>query len=280
MKKLLLTGSLILLMPLVAGAGGYMRSGGETFVSGGLSADMASKLFDKRGNRIDSTCNSGQALFVYGEHGYNYYTTVFASASLRNQSCPTGAKQGWDGGKIGLNRRVNPTSNTLVWEAALLLPGRHFGNTSNRSNSPGIEGGLHYHPRLDPYNLNQAITWLEPYWDFGVTAKENFDNLPAELAAYGQYTHPLKASVWDKGIGGWTAAVRLDYLRSLWHVQATTPLAVDSQDVFWKVVLGVSLRHALTHYESIRIELIGSPAGQNINESRTIGLSYEKTLPK
>ncbi len=114
----------------------------------------------------------------------------------------------------------------------------------------------------------------------GATAKENFDNLPAELVTYGQYTHPLKVNVWDRGIGGWTVAVRVDYLRSLWHIQPTTPLAVDNRDAFWKVNLGLSLKHALTPRESLRVEFISSPAGRNVNESRTIGLNYEKTLPK
>lgn len=280
MKKSLLTGLFVLLAPLAASAGSHMRSGGETFVSAGVSADMSDKLFDKSGNLVDGNCNPGRALFVYGERGYDYYTTLFASASLRSQACVVGSKQGLDSAKIGLTRRVNPTSNALVWEAALLLPGQRFGNAATRSNPPGIEGGLHYHLRPDLYDLTQTVTWLEPYWDFGATAKENFDNLPAELVTYGQYTRPLKVNVWDRGIGGWTAAVRVDYLRSLWHTQATTPLAVDNRDAFWKVNVGLSLKHALTPRESLRVEFIGSPAGRNVNESRAISLNYEKTLLK
>lgn len=271
---------ILLVIPLVAQAGSHMRSGGEAFVSTGLSMDLGDRLFDKQEKRISGSCDPGQSLSLYGEYGRSYYTTLFASAALRHQICGSDEKWGLEGGKIGLTRRVHPLSNALVWEAALLLPSQRFGNQSASRNAMGLEVGLHYHPRPNPYDLTLPIDPLEPYWDFGASIKSHFDGLPGELQTYGQYTLPLRKNLWNQGQGGWVASTRLGFSHSLWGAQASTPSPVDSRDTFWRLDIDASLKYALTPEKSLRIGLSHSLAGKNTSESSTISLSYEKTIPK
>lgn len=270
----------LLLVPLTAGAGSYMRSGGEGFASVGLAMDLGDRLFDKQGERVGSSCDPGQTLSVYGEYGWSYHTTVFAGGALRHETCNSGDKWGMEGGRIGINGRINPVSNAWVWETALLLPSQRFGSQSASRDAFGLEAGLHYHPRPDPYDLSRAIDPLESAWDFGIGVKAWFKDLPQELWAYGQYTLPLQETNWNLGQGGWTASARLDYSRSLGHTRNTTPFAVDSFDTFWRLDLGLSLKHPLSKNTSLRIGAKTSLAGQNTGDSSEINFQYEKTFPK
>ena len=267
-------------MPLAASAGSHMRSGGEAFGSLGLSMDLGDRIFDKQGNTFSGSCNPGQSLNAYGEYGWSYYTTVFASGSLRHQNCASGEKFGLDGGQVGITRRIDPLRNTWVWEAALLLPSQRFGNQSSSHNSVGVTAGVHYHPRANPYDLTHAIDPLHPTWDFGADIKAWFDGSPQEGSVYLQYTLPLQTTDWNLGIGGWSATAGLQYSQSLGSTHATTPNAVDNQDAFRRLDASLSLRHPIGKYEKLNIGLQTSLAGKNTDDTSAITISYEKTFPK
>ncbi|MHB1084360.1 MAG: hypothetical protein ACYCZA_05925 [Thiobacillus sp.] len=281
MKKMLATCFLCTLaMPLATSAGSHMRSGGDTFGSLGLSMDLGDRIFDKSGNTFSGNCSPGQSLNAYGEYGWSYYTTVFASGSLRHQTCTSGEKWGLESGQIGLARRIDPLRNTWVWEAALLLPSQRFGTQSSSHNSMGVTAGVHYHPRANPYDLTNPINPLQPNWDFGADIKSWFDGSPQEGSVYAKYTLPLQKTNWNLGIGGWSATAGLQYSQSLGGTQATTPNAVDSQDAFRRLDVSLSLRHALALHEALSIGLQTSLSGINTDDSSSIKISYEKTFPK
>ncbi len=281
MKKILAPCLLcILALPLSASADSHMRSGGEGFASLSLSMDLGDRIFDKSGHTVSGNCSPGQSLNAYGEYGWSYYTTVFASGSLRHQTCTSGEKWGLDGGQIGVARRIDPLRNTWVWEAALLLPSQRFGNQSSSHSSVGVTVGLHYHPRANPYDLTLEIDPLHPHWDFGADIKSWFDGSPQEGLIYGQYSLPLQAANWNLGVGGWSAAARLEYSQSLGGTRATTPNAVDTQDAFRRLDASLSLRHAIGKNEKLGIGLQTSLDGKNIEDTSAIKISYEKTFPK
>lgn len=269
-----------LAMPLAASAGGHMRSGGESFGSLSLSMDLGDRIFDKSGDVISSSCSPGLSLNAYGEYGWSYYTTVFASGSLRHQNCASSEKWGVEGGQIGISRRIDPLRNTWVWEAALLLPSQRFGNQTTSHNSVGVTAGLHYHPRANPYDLTNPIDPLQPNWDFGADIKSWFDGSPQEGSVYVQYSLPLQATDWNLGIGGWSASTGLQYSQSLGGTHATTPNAVDNQDAFRRLDASLSLRHAIGKYERLGIGVQASLAGKNTDDTSSIKISYEKTFPK
>ena len=269
-----------LALPLVAHAGSQMRSGGEGFASLGLGMDLGGRIFDKNGKALSGSCSPGQSLDVYGEYGWSYYTTVFASGSLRHQNCASGEKWGVESVKIGLARRINPLRSTWVWEASLLLPSQRTGNQTASRNAFGVVAGLHYHPRANPYDLTHAIDPLHPTWDFGADIKGWFDGLPQEGSVYAQYTLPLRATDWNLGVGGWSVTAGLQYSQTLGGTRATTPHAVDNQDVFRRLDASLSLRHAIGQYEALSLSLQTSLAGKNTDDSSSIRISYEKTFPK
>lgn len=270
----------VLAIPLSASAGSHMRSGGEGFASLSLSMDLGDRIFDKSGHAITGSCSPGQSVNAYGEYGWSYYTTVFASGSLRHQNCASGEKLGLDGGQIGVTRRVDPLRNTWIWEAGLLLPSQRFGNQSSSHNSVGVSVGLHYHPRANPYDLTREIDPLHPNWDFGADIKSWFDGSPQEGLVYGQYSLPLQATNWNLGIGGWSASARLEYSQSLGGTHATTPNAVDNQDAFRRLDASLSLQHAISKFERLGFGLQTSLAGKNIEDTSAIKISYEKTFSK
>ena len=281
MKKILAQYLLCTLaMPLAASAGGHMRSGGESFASLGLNMDLGDRIFDKRGEAVSSNCNPGQSFSAYGEYGWSYYTTLFASGSLRHQNCASGEKWGVESGKIGLARRLDPLRNTWVWEAALLLPSRRIGNQSASHDALGMTAGLHYHPRANPYDLTDEINPLQPRWDLGADIKGWFDGSPQQGSVYAQYTLPLQATDWNQGIGGWSASVGLEYSQSLGGTRSTTPNAVDNQDAFRRLDASLSLQHAIGKYENLSLGLQTSLAGKNTDDTSAIRISYEKTFPK
>lgn len=281
MKKILTQCLLCTLaMPLAASAGGHMRSGGESFTSLGLNMDLGDRIFDKRGDVISSSCSPGQSLSAYGEYGWSYYTTLFASGSLRHQNCASGEKWGVESGKIGVARRIDPLRNTWVWEAAVLLPSQRTGNQTASRNALGVVAGLHYHPRTNPYDLTHAIDPLHPTWDFGADIKGWFDGSPREGSVYAKYTLPLQATDWNQGMGGWTATVGLEYSQSLGGTRSTTPDAVDNQDTFRRLDASLSLQHAIGKYENLSLGLQTSLAGKNTDDTSAIKISYEKTFPK
>jgi len=270
-----------LAIPLAASAGSHMRSGGEGFVSIGLSTDVGdNRIFDKSGNAITGSCNPGQSLNAYGEYGWSYYTTVFASGSLRHEDCARGEQWGLQDGEIGVARRIDPFRNTWVWEASLLLPSSLLGNQSSSHDAIGVAAGLHYHPRANPYDLTNEINPLQPKWDFGADIKGWFDDTPLEGSVYAQYTLPLQATDWNLGRGGWSASARLEYSQSLGSTHATTPYAVDSHDAFRQLEASLSLRHAISPNEGLSIGLQTTLAGKNTDGTSSIGISYEKTFPK
>jgi hypothetical protein len=267
-------------MPFAASAGSHMRSGGEGFASLSLSMDLGDRIFDKSGNVTSGNCSPGQSVNAYGEYGWSYYTTVFASGSLRHQSCPGGEKWGMEGGQIGVTRRIDPLRNTWVWEAALLLPSQRFGNQSTSHNSVGVTAGLHYHPRANPYDLTREIDPLHLNWDFGADIKSWFDGSPLEGSVYVQYSLPLQATNWNLGISGWSASMGLQYSQSLGSTRVTTPNAVDNQDAFRRLDASLSLRHDIGKYERLGIGLQTSLVGKNTDDTSSIKISYEKTFPK
>lgn len=270
----------ILAMPLAASAGGHMRSGGESFVSLGLSMDLGDRIFDKSGNTLSSSCSPGQSFSAYGEYGWSYYTTLFASGSLRHQSCASDAKWGAESGEIGLARRLDEFRNTWVWETALLLPSRRIGNQSDSRDALGVTAGLHYHPRPNPYDLTNEINPLRPKWDFGASIKGWFDSSPREGSVYTQYTLPLQATSWNLGIWGWSAKAGLEYSQSLGGTRSATPNAVDDQDAFRRLDASLSLQHAIGKHEKLGIALQTSLTGKNTDDTSAIRISYEKTFPK
>lgn len=257
-----------------------MRSGGESFVSLELNMDMGARIFDKGGKRLSGSCSPGQSINAYGEYGWSYYTTVYASGSLRHQTCGSNEKTGLESGKIGISRRVMPTSNALVWETALLLPSARIGNQSSNRDAFGVQAGLHFHPRPDPYNLDLPVDPLQAYWDVGAAVKTWFDNSPTEGSVYLRYTLPLRASDLNLGIGGWSATAGLDYSQTLGNTRNTTPFAIDSNDVFRRLNASVSIRHALGRDENLSIGLQTSLSGKNTSDSSAINISYEKTYLK
>ena len=281
MKRLLAQCLLCTLaFPLIANAGSFMRSGGETFASLDLSMDLGDRIFDKNGEARSGSCSPGQSLNAYGEYGWSYYTTVFASGSLRHQNCASGEKWGVESGKIGVARRLDPLRNTWVWEAAILLPSQRTGNQTASRNGLGVVAGLHYHPRANPYDLTHAIDPLHPTWDFGANIKGWFDGSPQEGAVYAQYTLPLQATDWNLGVGGWSLTTGLQYSQTLGRTRATTPYAVDNQDAFKRLDVSLSLRHALGRNEALSLGLQTSLAGENTDDTSSIRISYEKTFPK
>jgi hypothetical protein len=242
--------------------------------------DMGDRIFDKHGDAVSGSCSPGQSVNAYGEYGWSYYTTVFASGALRHQTCASGEKWGVEGGQIGLSRRIDPLRNTWVWEAALLMPSQRFDNRSSSHNSVGLSAGVHYHPRANPYDLTLAIDPLHPAWDFGADIKTWFDGSPQEGSVYMQYSLPLQATDWNQGIGGWSASMGLQYSQSLGNTRATTPNAVDSQDAFRRLDASFALRHAIGRHERLGIGLQTTLAGKNTDDTSAIKISYEKTFPK
>lgn len=267
-------------MPLAASAGSHMRSGGESFASLGLNMDMGDRIFDKSGDVISSSCSPGLSFSAYGEYGWSYYTTMFASGTLRHQNCASGEKWGVESGKIGVARRLDPLRNTWVWEAALLLPSHRIGNQGSSHDALGVTAGLHYHPRANPYDLSNEINPLQPKWDFGADIKSWFDGSPQEGSAYARYTLPLRATDWNQGIGGWAATVGLEYSQSLGGTRSTTPNAVDSQDAFRRLDASLFLQHTIGKFEKLSLGLQTSLAGKNTDDTSAIRVSYEKTFPK
>jgi hypothetical protein len=261
-------------------AGSFMRSGGESFVSVGLAMDRGDRIFNKQGQRESTTCDPSQSLTLYAEHGWSYYTTVFASGLLRHQACGSGDDWGLDSGKLGIARRLDPLSSRWVWEAALLFPSHRFGYQSSSQDAFGLEAALHFHPRPDPYDLDRAIDPLRPYWDFGAGIKAWAGGLPLEGWVGARYTRPLREMNPNTGAGGWAASFSLDYSQTLAGGEASSPLAVDNEDDYWRLDAGIALKHSLRRHESLRLELKSSLAGENTYDNREISLRYEKTFAR
>lgn len=262
-------------------AGSSMRSSGEGFASVGLTMDMGTRLFDKQANRISgSACEPGQSLSLYGEYGWSYYTTISAAGSARRQSCNADDQWALEGARIGINRRVDSASNAWVWEAGLLLPSQRTGSQTSQRDAFGLEAGLHYHPRPDPYDLSLPVSPLDSVWNAGLGVRVWLGDRPQEFWAYGEYILPLLQTDWNLGQGGWAASMRMDCTSSLGNTRSTTPFAVDSNDRFWRLDAGLSLRHPLSKDSAFKIGLKTSLAGQNTDDASAIHIQYEKTFPK
>ncbi len=261
-------------------AGGYMRSGGQMHLDVGLKLDYGDRFFDKQGHLTSGNCGSAVSVPLYADYGWSYYTTVFANTSLSYRDCP-GSQRAYDLGdtEVGLKRRVDPFSNTLVWHAIAILPTSNIGAVrGSSSRSAGLDLGLHWQPRHDPYDLNHE---RDPYggsWGFGAGLRTWAEHLPHELWAYAGYGRAISLPDWRLGKGGWSFYGALRYRQSIGQSHVTGG-AVDSHDDFRVLGADLSLSHRLGKNESLRLTLSRDLAGENRYVSNSIGIHYGKTIP-
>ncbi len=264
---------------LPAEAGGYMRSGGEAYVSTGLSIDFGDQYFDKDGSLSSGDCDSGLSLNLHGEYGQSYYTTLFMSTSIGYRACP--GKDSWGVGdvELGVKRRVDPLSNTLTWHASVSLPTSQWSDPrSSESQETRLEFGLHYMPRPDPYDLSQDRDILQGHWNFGIGVRTWLAHLPHEAWAYVSYDKPLLLQTLSPGWRDWALHAEVTYRQSIARTHATEP-AVDYHDAYHLLTLDLGLYHPISRHESLGLEVSWGLLGENRYASRTFRINYGKTIP-
>lgn len=262
----------------VVQAGGYMRSGGETYLSVGLKMDLGDRFFDKSGKRRSGDCDSGFSVPVYVDHGLSYYTNVFASSALRYKECPGESSSSIGDTLVGLRRRVDPLANDWVWEAALILPTSRIGATQASDAAEwGVDLGLHSRPRPDPYRLDLNKDPLASQWDFGTGLRAWAGHLPLEWWANVAYSRALSETNWMLGQRGWYFSGSLDWHQSIARTH-DTEAAVDVHDRYHLLGLTLGLSYPLAKFESFRISLHRSLLGENRDDASGISLGYGKTF--
>ena len=259
-------------------AGGYMRSGGETFVGVGLKLDYNDSFFDKSGERQHGGCDSGWSMPLFVDHGLSYYTNVFASTSVRYKDCPGDKAWSLSDSEVGLRRRVDPLSNDWVWEASLFVPTSRLGAMrSSDAAAWGYNLGLHWRDRPDPYVLDDTRDPLAGHWDAGFGVRGWAKHLPLEGWAYVTYSRPLGLTNWALGHRAWTFSATLDWRQSLTRTHATAP-AVDAHDQFHLLDLRVSFEYPLSRFERFGLSFSQSLLGENRDDSSGITVRYGKTF--
>lgn len=270
---------LALLLPASAAlAGGYMRSGEETYASAGVKLDYGDRYFDKGGQRRDGGCAAGMSVPLYVDHGWSYYTNVFASTSLRAKDCPGQSAYSMGDTEVGLRRRLDPLSDAWVWEAALILPTSRVGATrASDAAEFGYDLGLHWRPRPDPYRLDLDRDPLAGAWDFGTGLRGWTGHLPLEWWAYASYSKALGETLWSTGQRGWRFNGSLRWRQSIARAHATGP-AVDAHDGFRILDLNLGFSYPLSPLESLHLSFNQSLLGRNRDDSSGISLTYGKTF--
>lgn len=259
-------------------AGGYMRSGGETYSSVGFKLDFADRYFDKEGQRTNGDCSSGITLPVYVDHGWSYYTNVFVSSALRFKDCPGQQGTSLSDTEIGIRRRIDPLSDELVWEALLILPTSRVGATrASDASVLGYDLGVHTRWRPDPYRLDLDRDPLAANWDFGTGLRGWASHLPLEWWAYASYSRALGETNWALDQRGWSFSAKLDWRQSIARTHAVRP-AVDIHDDFHILGLTVGFSYPLRQFENFSITLHQSLLGENRDDTSGITVSYGKTF--
>lgn len=262
-------------------AGGYMRSGEEAELALTLKMDFGDRLFDKSGTRRGGGCSAGVSASFYGEYGLSYYTTLFANASLRHKDCAGRAAFSPGDTEIGLRRRVDPLRNDWVWEASLIIPTSRLGDPQpSDAQSYGLDLGLHWRPRPDPYDLSRERDDLEATWDLGAGVRAWSRHLPSEAWAYAAYRRPLRVPDFRQNLPGLAFVAELDGRASLARAHATRSDAVDVHDRFRLLGLDLGLSYKPSPFEILRATLRADLAGSNRADSSGIYLTYGRTLPR
>lgn len=267
-----------LITPLQSLAGGYMLSGGETQYRVGLKMDFGDHYFDKSGERTGGDCGTGLSMPLAVEHGWSYYTNVFANTALRFKDCPGERQFSLGDTEIGLRRRVNPLDNGLVWEATLILPTSRIGDTRNSDAAEfGLELGLHRRQRPDPYRLDLDRDPLAGHWDYGTSLRAWAAHLPLEWRAYLAYSRPLGLTNFGLGQRAWSFSADLDWRQSIARTHPESP-AVDNHDDFHILNLSLYFGYPLARFERLGISLQKSLLGENRDDSSGISVTYGKTF--
>lgn len=262
-----------------ATAGGYMQSGGWSYVSTGVHVEVDSGKFDKRGDRQSRDCDNAFALPVYAEYGWSYYRTVFASAAVTHKRCPGEQAWGLADSRIGVRGRVDPFSNDLVWEASVTLPTSRLTDARRSdTDSLGATLMLHWNPRPDPYDLDLDRDPHGSGWGAGIGVTTWQRHLPHEVQAYVSYTRALTAQQ-NFGLSAPPRlSVELEHKRAIGRAHAARTEAVDSHDDFHVLSLGASLSFRVRREESLRFSAATDLSGKNHDYASTIGVSYGWTF--
>ena len=256
-------------------AGGYMQSGGAGYASLGLNADLDGGNWEKDGSHVSSSCGAEQSLSAYGEYGLSYYRTVFASTSITHKGCPNESAWGLGDTRVGLRGRVDPVSNALVWEGALILPtSRLGGGARSDTDAFGASLWLHYNPRPNPYDLALDRDPYNPGWGSGVGVVAWERHLPHELHGYVGYTYVFSSTAGDAGRAPMRLSTDLEAQTAFARTHATRARAVDAHDDYYLATLNFRLTYPLARREALLFSLGVDVAGKNHKDSSALGVSY------
>jgi hypothetical protein len=141
----------------------------------------------------------------------------------------------------------------------------------------GVDLGLHWRKRPDPYRLDLDQDPLQGVWDFGAGLRGWAGHLPLEGWAYVSYAKRLRETNWSLDQRGWQFSGTLEWRQSLSRTHDVEP-AVDPHDRFRLLDLRLGFGYPLSPLESFNVTFTQALLGKNRDDSSGIGLTYGKTF--
>ncbi|WP_287963123.1 hypothetical protein, partial [Alcanivorax sp.] len=110
-------------LPMVAHAGDWMRSAGESGLGVSLEYGTADHYWNRFRKLLKDNCTSNDwKLFLHYEYGYSYDYTLFGNTALDTRRCGNRHSSGLGDIRLGVRGRLNPFRNGSTWELSVLVP--------------------------------------------------------------------------------------------------------------------------------------------------------------
>lgn len=258
----------LVLLPVAATAGNWMRSEGETRVGVDLTLSSAGARWDRERDLVRDPCRTQrQSLGLNAEYGYSYHYTVFGSAAVDNESC-TGrpGEGGLTDLSLGLRGRLNPFRNGRSWEVSIKLPTDDRESSTRRSSAGvGVSAGVHLRLADDPYADPLEVV-RGSLWSWGAGVRLGNSNRGRQLWAYGGWERKLDDSPWR-------VDARLDGALSLQRADAGDPGPLNDYD---KLALALRLSHDIDLQAGWSLSLEQTLWGRNVDRSTALRVGWAR----